>query len=120
MSEQIVPGLRGWKNSAIFPKTHEYLGHIINEKSIAVDALSRYTDLKENLPKQNPLKPLEEGGFPPLIPLSILSPIEETDQLGLQDPPSLARLGGLDAPDTDVFEEGGLRNPQVFTGFLGR
>ena len=42
MSEQIVPRLRGWKNSAIFRKTHEYVDQTINEKSIAVDALSRY------------------------------------------------------------------------------
>jgi hypothetical protein len=34
--------LKEWKNSAIFRKTHEYLGQTINEKSIAVDALSRY------------------------------------------------------------------------------
>jgi hypothetical protein len=46
-------------------------------------------------------------------------PIEETDQFGLQDPPSLAGLGGLDATNTDVFEEGGLRNSQVLTGFFG-
>jgi hypothetical protein len=38
----------------------------------------------------------------------------------VQNPPSLARLGGLDATITDVFEEGRLRNSQVLTGFLGR
>ena len=48
------------------------------------------------------------------------SPIEETDQFGVQDPPSLARLGSIDATITDVFEEGRLRNSQVLTGFLGR
>jgi hypothetical protein len=42
MSEQIVPRLRGWKDSAIFRKTLEFLGQTINEKSIIVDALSRY------------------------------------------------------------------------------
>ena len=51
---------------------------------------------------------------------SIPSPIEETDQFGFQDPPSLARLGGLDATTTDVFKEGGFCNSQVLTGFLGR
>ena len=47
-------------------------------------------------------------------------PIEETDQFGFQDPPSLSRLGGLDATITDVLEEGGLGNPQVLAGFLSR
>jgi len=42
MSEHIVPRLRELKNSAIFRKIYEYLGQTINEKSIAVDALSRY------------------------------------------------------------------------------
>jgi len=51
---------------------------------------------------------------------SMPSTIEETDQFGVQNPPSLARLGGVDATITDVFEEGRLRNSQVLTGFLGR
>jgi hypothetical protein len=46
--------------------------------------------------------------------------VEEADEFGLQHPPSLARLGGLDATIPDVFKEGGLGNPQVLTGFLGR
>jgi len=45
-------------------------------------------------------------------------PIEETDQFGFQDPPSLSRLGGLDTTVTDVLEEGGLGDPQVLAGFL--
>jgi hypothetical protein len=45
-------------------------------------------------------------------------PIEEADQFGFQDPPSLSRLGGLDATVTDVLEEGGLGDPQVLAGFL--
>jgi hypothetical protein len=51
---------------------------------------------------------------------SMPSTIEETDQFGVQNPPSLAGLGGVDATVTDVFEEGRLRNSQVLTGFLGR
>jgi hypothetical protein len=46
--------------------------------------------------------------------------INEGIPFGLQDPPSLAGLGSLDATNTDVFEEGGLRNSQVLTGFLCR
>jgi len=61
-----------------------------------------------------------EAGFLPLKASSPASPIEETDQFGLQDPPSLARLSGLDTSNTDVFEEGGLCNSQVLTRFLGR
>jgi hypothetical protein len=42
ISKQITEKLGIWKNSAIFRKTHEYLGQTINEKSILLDALSRY------------------------------------------------------------------------------
>lgn len=42
MSEHIVPRLKEWKNSAIFRKIYEHVGQTINEKGIAVDALSRY------------------------------------------------------------------------------
>ncbi len=31
-----------WKNSAILLKIYEHVGQTINEKSIAVDALSKY------------------------------------------------------------------------------
>ncbi len=87
------------------------MGQTINEKGIAVDALSRYE-----------LQILYRSDeFPPPKALhSAFPPVEETDQFGVQDPPSLARLGSLDATITDVFEEGRLRNSQVSTGFLGR
>jgi len=41
---------------------------------------------------------------------SMPSPIEETDQFGVQNSPSLARFSGVDATTTDVFEEGRLCN----------
>ena len=87
------------------------MGQTINEKGIAVDALSRY-ELQTSYRSDvfPPLKALHSG-FPP---------VEETDQFGFQDPPSLSRLGGLYATVADVLEECGLGNPQVLAGFLSR
>jgi len=87
------------------------VGQTINEKGIAVDALSRYE-----------LQILYRSDeFPPPKALhSAFPPVEETDQFGFQYPPSLARFGGLDTTTTDVLEEGGLGNSQVLTGFIGR
>ncbi len=62
MSEHIVPRSKERKNSAIFCKTHEYVGQTINEKGIPVDALSRYAlqilhRSNEKLTGQNHLEP---------------------------------------------------------------
>lgn len=84
------------------------VGKTTNEKGIAVDALSRY--------ELQILSRSEKG------PTALRStfPVEEADQFGFQDPPALARLGGLDATIAYVFKKGRLGNSQVLTGFLGR
>jgi len=109
--EQTVENLGREDNSSILRKIYEHPGQTINEKGIDVDALSRFAIS---------LQLFIYKGFPPLKSLYSASPVEETDQFGFQHPPSLARLGGLDTATTDVFKEGGLGNPQVLTGFLGR
>ena len=106
---RLVERSGGWRNSVILRKIHEYGGQTINERA---SQLMPFLDTNCRLYTDR-----MKGPRPP-IPSWMGFPIEETDQFGFQDPPSLSRLGGLYATVTDVLEEGGFRNPQVLARFL--